>query len=197
MSIKIIISLLGLSLLLAGCGVNKEYVSQQISDSEARTSADINAVRDMTDGNAAEIARLQSLSTELSQKTEMAINQAKGFENYQIIWEADIPFDFDGFEINGTAEQYLIEGGEKMEQVQRSVVEFIGHTDRTGSAKYNLMLGDKRAESCRRFLAQRFGISLYRMFTLSYGETKPIAMQDESQAASTNRRVKVRVWGEL
>ena len=46
------------------------------------------------------------------------------------------------------------------------------------------------------FLASRFGISLYRMFILSYGEDKPIAMPDENQAHAKNRRVALTVWGE-
>jgi len=184
-------------LLIAGCGVNKDFVAQQISDSEARTASEINTLRDKTDGNASEITRLQSLAGELSNKTDMAINNAKGFENYQIIWEGVINFDFDSYDITGIAEQTLMEAGEKMEQNPRSVIEIAGHSDPTGSAGYNLMLAKERANSSKRFLNDRFGISLYRMFVISYGEEKPTAMLDENQSASKNRRVTLRIWGEL
>lgn len=184
-------------LLIAGCGVNKDYVAQQISESEARTSGEISSLRDKTDGNASEIARLQSLAGELSDKTDMAINKAKGFENYKIIWEGIINFDFDSYAVTGIAEQILMEAGEKMEQSPRSVIEIAGHSDPTGSASYNLMLGKERANSSKRFLNDRFGISLYRMFVISYGEEKPTAMLNENQSASQNRRVTLRIWGEL
>lgn len=192
-----LVLMLAMLLLIAGCGVNKDYVSQQISESEARTSGEINTLRDKTDGNAAEIVRLQSLASQLSDKTDMAINKAKGFENYQIIWEGVVNFDFDSYDISGIAEQTLTEAGEKMEQNLGSVVEIAGHSDPTGSASYNLLLGEKRANSCKRFLSDRFGTSLYRMFVISYGENKPTAMLDENQSASKNRRVSLRIWGEL
>ncbi len=197
MKTKAVIVFLGVLLLFAGCGVNKDFVAQQISDSEARTSSQVKAVSDKTDANASEISKLRSLSAQLSEKTDMAINEAKGFENYQVIWQGEINFDFDAYAINANAEQVLIEAGEKMEQHPSSVVEVVGYTDRTGSSKYNYLLGEKRANSAKRFLADRFGISLYRMFVISYGEDKPLVMDNEQQESSKNRRVAIKVWGRL
>ena len=185
------------AVLMSGCGASKSFVQDQIKQSESRTGAQIATLRDKTDANAAEVARLQQLATQLSQKADQAINQAKGFETYQVIWSGEIGFEFDSWEIAGAAEAILQEAGEKMEQVPGSVIEIVGHTDRTGSAKYNLMLGDKRAESAKMFLAERFGISLYRMFTASYGQTKPVAMPDEKNAASRNRRVTLKIWANM
>jgi outer membrane protein OmpA-like peptidoglycan-associated protein len=186
-----------MSLMMIGCGVNKDYVEQQIQASEARTNAEIASVNDKTDANAAENAKLRTLAAQLSEKADMALNKAKGFENYQVIWSGDVSFDFDSWNINGTGEGILMECGTKMEQVPGALVEVAGHTDRTGPASYNHMLGAKRSDAAKRFLAERFGISLYRMFTISYGEDKPVAMPDERQAASKNRRVTLKVWGEL
>ena len=45
---KFIIMMLLLSLMFIGCGVNKDYVAQQITDSEARTQTQIDAVGDKT-----------------------------------------------------------------------------------------------------------------------------------------------------
>jgi len=186
-----------LALFAAGCGVNKDFVQEQISQSEARSDSKITALQDQTDANAGEIAKLQSLAKQLSDKTDMAINQAKGFENYQIIWSGVINFDFDSYEINEGAAAILSEAGQKMEEHPGSVIEIAGHTDRTGSSKYNLLLGEKRSSSAKRFLFERFGISLYRLFIISHGKEKPVAMLDERNAASKNRRVTLKVWGEL
>ena len=184
-----------LALLVAGCGVNKAFVEEQIVQSEGRTAAQLATVRDKTDTNAAEVAKLKTLASELSTKTDLAINQAKGFENYQIIWSGVINFDFDSWDVTATAEQILTEAGQKLEQHGSSLLEIEGHTDGTGSARYNLMLGEKRAAAAKRFLAERFGISLYRMFVMSYGKTKPVSMPDERGAASKNRRVTLKIWG--
>ncbi|MEW6412863.1 MAG: OmpA family protein [Candidatus Zixiibacteriota bacterium] len=196
MRIFLVVALL-LSLMFVGCGASKDYVAQQIQQSEAKTSAEINAVREKTDTNAAEIKKLQSLAAQISEKADLAINKAKGFENYQIIWQGEINFDFDSYLITGTAESILNEAGEKMEEFPGSILEVAGYTDRTGTAKYNYMLGQQRADATKRFLASKFGISLYRMFTVSYGEDKPVALPDEQNASSKNRRVTLAVWGEL
>ncbi|MDF1545073.1 MAG: OmpA family protein [bacterium] len=183
--------------LIAGCGVNKDYVAQQIADSEGRTDSKISGLRDKTDANASEIARLQSLAQQLSDKTDMAINEAKGFENYQVIWSGEIKFDFDATELNESAAATMMEAGEAMEKNAGSIIEIAGHTDRTGAAKYNYMLGQERAQSAKRYLNDKFGFSLYRMFVISYGESRPLALPDETKAASQNRRVTLKVWGNL
>jgi peptidoglycan-associated lipoprotein len=187
----------GLVLLASGCGVNKDYVQQQISESETRTDSKIAPLKEQTDANVAGIADLQSLAKQLSEKADMAINQAKGFENYQIIWSGVINFDFDSYEITPTAADVLNEAGQKMEQNPNSVIEIAGHTDHTGSAKYNLLLGERRADAAKRFLVDNFGISLYRLFIISHGKEKPVAMPDERGANAKNRRVTLKVWGRL
>jgi outer membrane protein OmpA-like peptidoglycan-associated protein len=186
---------LALALMIVGCGVNKDYVAEQIADSEGRTGAKIATVQDKADGNAAEVAKLQALAKELAAKTDMAINKAKGFEAYQVLWSGVINFDFDSWDITPTAEQILSEACQKMTEVPGSVIEIEGHTDQTGSNKYNLMLGEKRAGAAKRHLADNCGVSLYRMFLISYGEDKPVAMGDERDASSKNRRVSLKVWG--
>lgn len=184
-----------MAVMVAGCGVNKDYVEGQIAASEGRTAAQVATLSDKTDANAAEVARLKTLAGELSAKTDMAINQAKGFENYQIIWSGVINFDFDSWDVTATGEQILSEAGVKMEQNPESLIEVEGHTDGTGSSKYNMMLGEQRANAAKGFLAERFGISLYRMFVISYGKTKPASMPDERESSSKNRRVTLKVWG--
>ena len=188
------LSLAVLALLLAGCGAKKGYVDEQIRISESKLNSQISSLNDKTDSNAGEISKLRTLAAELSSKT-MELSEASGFENYQIIWSGEINFDFDSWEVTPTAEGILTEAGEVMERNASSLIEIAGHADPTGAAKYNLMLGEKRASSAKRFLAERFGMSLYRMFVLSYGEEKPIALPDEKQSASKNRRVAMKSWG--
>ena len=191
------VSMLLLALMIGGCGASKEYVSMQVQESEARSNAQIDALSDKTNANAAELQKLQSLAVQLSEKTDMAINKAAGFETYQVIWSATVNFDFDSFGLTPAAEEILLEGCEKMSATPGSVIEIAGHSDKTGSANYNLLLGEKRAGSCKLYMADHCGVSLYRLFVVSYGENKPIAMADEMSSASKNRRVTLKVWGQL
>lgn len=191
------IAMMLLVLFIAGCGVNKNYVSQQIEESESRTNSQIDALSDKTNANAAELKKLQSLAVQLSEKTDMAINKAAGFETYQVIWSGTVNFDFDSYALTPATEEILLEGCEKMSAFPGSVIEIAGYTDNTGSSNYNLLLGDKRAGSCKLYMADHCGISLYRLFVASYGENKPITMADEMSSSSKNRRVTLKVWGSL
>lgn len=192
---KLLLLMLALALLFVGCGANKDYVDEQIAASEARLNNKVTNAQQTSEANQAEIEKLKGLASELSSKTDMAINKAAGFENYQVLWTGEINFDFDSYAITDIAGGILSEAGAKLEGTPGSIVEIVGHTDRTGSATYNYLLGERRAASTKRYLAEKFGISLYRMFVMSYGKDKPVAMPDERNSSSKNRRVVVTVWG--
>jgi outer membrane protein OmpA-like peptidoglycan-associated protein len=186
-----------LLLLLAGCGVKKDFVTQQIAESESRTGAKIGAVDQRNGATAADLERLQKLADELGKKADMALNKASGFENYQVIWSGEINFSFDSWEVDKIAEQILNEAGQKMQNVPSALLEVAGHTDATGPVQYNLTLGGRRADAAKLYLNDHFGVSLYRMFTISYGKSKPVALPDQKQSGSKNRRVSLKLWGPM
>ncbi|MFP4571101.1 OmpA family protein [Rhodosalinus sp.] len=65
-----------------------------------------------------------------------------------------------------------------------------GHTDAVGSAAYNLLLSDRRAESVALALTEYFGVPPANMIVQGYGESDlRVETQDPSQA---NRRAAVR-----
>jgi len=194
----LMIAILGLTLLVAsGCGVKKDYVNQEIADSESRMADKMTTLQSDVKANQDQLAKLQALSQELSKKTDMALNKAAGFENYQQIWSGEINFDFDKYDITSNAEVTLMDACEQLEKNPGAVIEIGGHTDKTGPAKYNIMLGQMRADAAKRYLVERCGVSLYRLFEVSYGEDKPVAMADEMNAASKNRRVTLKIWGPM
>ncbi|MBD3257873.1 OmpA family protein [candidate division GN15 bacterium] len=197
MKTTLILALVAMLMFAAGCGVNKEFVQEQIAASESRTGSQISSLRDKTDANETQIAQLKQLAQEIEGKADKALNEAAGFENYQILWSGEINFAFDSYKIDEVAASILDEAGMKLEQNAGAVITMAGHTDRTGSQQYNMMLGDQRARSAKGYLADKFGISLYRMFTITHGEDKPVAMPDERNASSRNRRVVLQVWGTM
>lgn len=62
-----------------------------------------------------------------------------------------------------------------------------GHCDERGSKKYNYKLGKKRANAVRNYLFKK-GVSKKRIKTVSYGETRPVALGHDESAWSQNRR---------
>jgi peptidoglycan-associated lipoprotein len=67
-----------------------------------------------------------------------------------------------------------------------------GHADERGSDEYNLALGNRRAASAKRYLANR-GIDGGRIEVLSYGEERPLAMGGGEAAWAQNRRAEFEV----
>ena len=67
-------------------------------------------------------------------------------------------------------------------------VEIQGHTDNVGGEDYNQKLGDQRAKSVKDYLAKQ-GIPLFRMETISYGESAPVADNKTREGREANRRV--------
>jgi outer membrane protein OmpA-like peptidoglycan-associated protein len=182
--------------MIVGCS-SKGYVDEQMAAFRSEIESDMNTLKAQSGTNADEIKKLQTLTTELSSKADMALNEAKGFENYQVIWEGVVNFDFDSYELKQVAMDNLQGLGQKMIDYPRSLLEISGHADQTGSAKYNLELGFKRSQAVQKYLVDQFGIALYRMFMVSHGESKPVALPDEKDANAKNRRVTLKLWGRL
>ncbi len=68
-------------------------------------------------------------------------------------------------------------------------VEIGGHTDSSGSEKANLKISEKRAESVKRYLMDKFNIPGDRMVVKGYGSQRPIADNKTREGRSKNRRV--------
>lgn len=79
----------------------------------------------------------------------------------------------------------------------RSQIVVEGHTDAYGSDSNNMNLSRSRAESVSAYLASEFGIPAFRMSTVGYGETQPIANNETPQGRERNRRIDVRIEPQL
>jgi peptidoglycan-associated lipoprotein len=63
-----------------------------------------------------------------------------------------------------------------------------GNADERGQQQYNLALGQRRAQTVQAYLSSH-GISAARIFTVSNGETQPIATGSNAAALARNRNV--------
>ncbi|MBR1092459.1 OmpA family protein [Bradyrhizobium manausense] len=64
-----------------------------------------------------------------------------------------------------------------------------GHTDAAGGDSYNQDLSERRADSIKRYLVEKYGIAATDLVTVGYGKSK---LKDPSQPmAEVNRRVQV------
>jgi outer membrane protein OmpA-like peptidoglycan-associated protein len=71
--------------------------------------------------------------------------------------------------------------------------EIEGHTDNVGTAQVNEKIGMERAEAVKRYLYEQHQIPLHKMNVISYGETKPVAPNNNRDGRAQNRRVVIKV----
>lgn len=69
----------------------------------------------------------------------------------------------------------------------KNAVQVEGHCDERGTEQYNLSLGERRALAVREYLVTA-GIQPDRVFTISYGESRPAVPGHNEAAWSKNRR---------
>ncbi len=74
-------------------------------------------------------------------------------------------------------------------------VEISGHTDSVGPSAYNKQLSQRRANAVKNFLTSK-GIDARRIKAVGYGESKPLASNDDNlEGRELNRRVEFKVLG--
>lgn len=194
--LKLTMAIVGMMslLLLVGCGASKTYVDEAIAQEQASREASISGVDGDIKANKAILERLQSLTTQLEQKTDLAIDQAKGFEEYVVVWEGEIFFDFNSSAVTVNASEFLDQAGDKMVASRTAVMEIAGYTDPSGSANYNMELGNKRAAAAKYYLVDNYGVNLYRIFFVSYGENKAQPGGDGQVSYAKQRKVILKLW---
>lgn len=75
-----------------------------------------------------------------------------------------------------------------LKKYPRLKIELQGHTDNTGSDKYNLQLSQQRADSVRAYLVEQ-GVPTVQLAARGYGEGQPIEDNKTEAGRSLNRRV--------
>lgn len=98
----------------------------------------------------------------------------------------DIFFDFDQYTIRSDAHPVL-EGNARWIRGEAKTVVIEGHCDERGTLAYNLVLGEKRALSAKRYL-EDLGVPAARIKTTSYGEVRPFCKDHNEGCWSKNRR---------
>ena len=78
-----------------------------------------------------------------------------------------------------------------LQQIQNKKIMIEGHTDNVGNASDNMALGQRRADSVKRYFVQEHGIVSERLESISYGDSRPVATNETEEGRARNRRVEV------
>ena len=99
----------------------------------------------------------------------------------------DIYFDFDRYTISADSRPVLQNNASVIKSKNIRKVTIEGHSDARGTSEYNLALGERRAQSTKRYLTA-LGINPSYISTISYGEEKPFCSEQSEDCWKQNRR---------
>lgn len=105
--------------------------------------------------------------------------------------DLEITFDYNSAEISAKSLSSVQALGKALtsSDLRGSTFVVAGHTDAAGSEGYNQDLSERRADSIKRYLTDKYGIAGADLVTVGYGESK---LKDPGQPlAEANRRVQV------
>lgn len=103
-----------------------------------------------------------------------------------------VSFDFDSTRLGVNAQTILEDAVKTMLGQPTMKVEIAGHTDNYGSENYNRDLSQRRADSVKDYLASK-SVAAGNLRSTGYGESQPVASNDNDFGREQNRRVEFRI----
>jgi peptidoglycan-associated lipoprotein len=99
----------------------------------------------------------------------------------------DIFFDFDQYVIRKDAQPVMEANAAWIKSASGKSFLIEGHCDERGTQAYNLVLGEKRARSAKRYL-EDLGVPASRLKITSFGEMRPFCKERDEHCYQQNRR---------
>lgn len=103
-------------------------------------------------------------------------------------FDSDILFDIDSAALTPSSRATLDQAAGVFLEYPKTAIIAQGHTDSTGSEEHNQALSERRARAVANHLIGA-GVDGSRITSVGYGESYPIASNDNASGRSRNRRV--------
>ena len=209
-----------LSLVLSGCATKKyvrnqtEPVISRVNELDDLTAKNTRDIRD-TDARAQQgIQQVNTKTNEAVQKAQAAGQQADraqlaantasnginalsnavvNLDNYKPVTEAAVHFGFNQSVLTAKSKEALDELGGQIVSARHYIVVVDGNTDSVGSAEYNYVLSQRRADAVIHYLATKYNVPAHKIYVIGLGKDKPAAPNQTAKGRAENRRVEVRL----
>ena len=195
------------ALIASGCAT-KTYVDEQVAAANKASDAKIGEVQKQVEATQMDVTNLKKSDSaqneqlaKLSETAKEALERAQeaGRKANKFLYEATISDEAVRFALNKSEVEKEYKAaldtlGARIKndgKTKSLYIEIQGYTDSLGSEKYNLKLGQERAEAVMRYLNMQHGIPLAAMNVISYGEYKPIEDNKTAAGRAKNRRVTI------
>jgi len=111
-------------------------------------------------------------------------------EGILITFDSGFLFDINSSDLKSNTKTNLQKLSGTLNKYDDTDVQVLGHTDNTGTDKYNEGLSKRRASSVKSYLVEQ-DVASGRLSTQGYGESDPIATNETAEGRQLNRRVEV------
>lgn len=128
-----------------------------------------------------ELRRIEGLDVERTADDEL-----------NVVMRNEVLFDFNSSALRYESRSALEEMADVFDRYDRTTISVEGHTDSVGSDYYNRGLAQRRADSVANYL-ERLGLDGYRVDTVAYGESQPVASNSTAEGRQLNRRVEIKI----
>ncbi|MFO6423986.1 OmpA family protein [Motilimonas sp. KMU-193] len=105
----------------------------------------------------------------------------------RVVGLTPMKFAFDNYELSRGMKHHMSCVADAI-KLNGLTVELQGNTDSSGTEKYNMWLGGKRAESAYNYMTS-IGVDASALSTVSLGESNPASSNSTSEGMADNRRV--------
>lgn len=114
-------------------------------------------------------------------------------EGIKITFSSGILFDVNSHVLRSEARQNVNDLARILQKYEDTHILVEGHTDSTGSDRYNNSLSENRASSVS-FQLKHQGVVPSRISTYGYGESQPVAQNGTVSGRQQNRRVEIAIY---
>jgi len=197
-SMSIIVFFLCVGLLVSGCPKKTVMKEEPSSKTEQQLAAErdkaarLEAERKEKEAKEIERMKEEEAKKQPAQKEfekSLVAKKTPGIEGevFESQLLKDIHFDFDKYDVRPMDAEILMENAALLKKRPSMKVQIEGYCDERGTEEYNLALGERRANSTKKYLVS-LGISPDRISAISYGEERPLDPKHNEEAWARNRR---------
>lgn len=191
-SLSLLVLILCLGLIMAGCP-KKTVMKEEPSATKSEEARKLEAERAAKEAKERELAKMKEEEAKRAQEKEfeksLVAKKTPGIEGevFESSLLKDVHFDFDKYDIRPSDAEILKGNAALLTRYPKMKIQIEGHCDERGTVEYNLALGERRANSTKKYL-NTLGIAGDRVSAISYGKERPLDPGHNEEAWAKNRR---------
>jgi len=185
-----VIFILCIGLVLMGCPKKTVVKDEPSAKAEvAKMEAERVAKEKEMEAKEKEATRLKEEQAKREFERSLVAKRTPGIEGevFESSLLKPIFFDFDKYDIRPADTEILKGNSALLKKFPNVKIQIEGHCDERGTNEYNLALGERRANSTKKYLTS-LGVTADRVSTISYGEEKALDPSHNEEAWTKNRR---------